>query len=411
MLECYSLGTTRSEQCTGGLVGLNSQGIIRSCYSTGWVYGEVEVGGLVGASVDGRVVSCYSWAQASGFSHIGGLMGTTTGVIESCYSIGVVQGNRFGGGLVADSSDAVKQCCWDIESSGHSGSAGGVGLTTLEMMDPEMLGLNGWAEDPNWILNPGQDYPRLVWEQTDGQAIAEPNVDWLEGDGSQEEPYQIATAAQLERLSKAGGLMDGHFFLMNSLDINEYTWGQAVIPFFNGTFDGGGHLIRHLTIQGNGHVGLFGMLYTEAQVCNLGLEAVDVNGLYSGVGSLAGHNKGSVTACFGKGEVAGKYATGGLIGRNEGSLVSCCFKGWVKGQGGLVGYNIYGRVVACYSHTAPCRSTPIPGVKTRQVHFLPICSEASVVDWSGTVSWRVLAFVSVWAAEDWSAGKRIRPRP
>jgi hypothetical protein len=50
-----------------------------------------------------------------------------------------------------------------METSGLLGSAGGVGLTTAEMMDPYMLGLNGFANDPNWVLDAGRDYPRLVW--------------------------------------------------------------------------------------------------------------------------------------------------------------------------------------------------------------------------------------------------------
>ena len=57
-------------------------------------------------------------------------------------------------------------------------SGAGVGLTTTEMMDPYMLGLNGFANDPNWVLDAGRDYPRLAWEGTVGQSI--PVVDLRE---------------------------------------------------------------------------------------------------------------------------------------------------------------------------------------------------------------------------------------
>ena len=32
------------------------------------------------------------------------------------------------------------------------------------MMDPYLLGLNDLANDLNWVLDAGRDYPRLAWQ-------------------------------------------------------------------------------------------------------------------------------------------------------------------------------------------------------------------------------------------------------
>ena len=75
---------------------------------------------------------------------------------------------------------SVTASFWDIETSGLTVSAGGAGLSTAEMMDAEILGLNGLGVDPKWVLDNGRDYPRLVWEGTPGQMIPELVIDWLD---------------------------------------------------------------------------------------------------------------------------------------------------------------------------------------------------------------------------------------
>ena len=68
------------------------------------------------------------------------------------------------GGLVGQNDyyrGIITSSIWDMETSGLTFSDGGFGLTTAEMMDSYMLGLIGFANDPNWILDAGRDYPRL----------------------------------------------------------------------------------------------------------------------------------------------------------------------------------------------------------------------------------------------------------
>ena len=89
---------------------------------------------------------------------------------------------------------------------------------------------------------------------------------------------------------------------------------------FSGKFDGGGHVIRNLSITNSGEcAGFFGTLASGALVEYLGLENVSVLG-YDKLGGLAGFNMGVVSQCYVTGKVeTNKSASnicGGFIGKN-----------------------------------------------------------------------------------------------
>jgi hypothetical protein len=365
-------------QDVGGLVGRNGAlyyqagGIVTRCYSTGAVGGDGNVGGLVGSNV-GHVTTCYSTGTVGGWWSVGGLAGWNYGDLTHCYSAGLVSSTGNAGGLVGESwSGNVLHSVWDIETSGVLGSAGGIGLTKAEMMDPQMLGLNGFANDPNWVLDAGRDYPRLAWQGTPGQIIPKPDIKWLEGVGTAKAPYRIDTADQLILLSKASILWDKHFVLGADIDLDPNLPGQnvftrAVIQVFTGVFDGNGHTISHLTIKGVRNLGLFGQLASAGQVKNLGV--VDVNVTGGGyVGGLVGENWGEVTQCYSTGAISG-YWVGGLVGFNPwGTVTQCYAAGAVSGTGhgqfsrvgGLVGCN-GSDVTQCYSTGAVSGTSPDVG--------------------------------------------------
>ena len=78
------------------------------------------------------------------------------------------------------------------------------------------------------------------------------------GDGSEEDPYIIATSAQLAYLQRqvyAYGYVDiyegEHFVLTRNLDLNNVPWtpiGQQKSSF-KGSIDGQGHTISNLTVS------------------------------------------------------------------------------------------------------------------------------------------------------------------
>jgi hypothetical protein len=371
--ECYSTCAVSGRDYVGGLVGLNA-GRVRQCYSTGAVSGYGNcVGGLVGSNAYFAAVSqCYSTGAVSGVDDVGGLVGGNgpDGTVNQCYSTGAVSGtgNHVGGLAGGENDGSTLLSVWDTETSGLSGSAGGVGLTTAEMMNPYILGVNGFANERNWVLDGDRDYPRLAWQGTLGQIIPEPDIGWLEGSGLAQDPYQIVTADQVVLLGKASILWGGHFVLGADIDLdpnlpNVPVFAQAVVPDFMGVFDGDGHIISHLTITGGSRLGLFGKLRSGAEVKNLGLVDVDVTGSGDYVGGLVAENWGGIVQCHSTGAVDGNDCVGGLVGTNEaapwaedwspGGAISQCYSTCVvrgtNDVGGLVGLNSEATVTQGYS--------------------------------------------------------------
>ena len=401
--KSYGTGTVSGSLSVGGLVGENSAGIVRQCYSTGYVSGSSNVGGLVGNNKKAVTLS-YSTSTTSGNDNVGGLAGLNNGDVNDCYSTGTVSGSQVcAGGLIGENGGNTIRCysagavsgkfdigglvgcslgnvlnsIWDMETSGLSGSSGGAGLTTNQMMDPSMLSLNGFANDPNWIIDAGLDYPRLAWQGTPGEFVPEPDTSWLEGAGTSESPYRIDSAEQLILTGKASILWDNDFVLSNDINLdpnfvdtnfiyanfadpnlsNGLVFGQAIIPAFRGVFDGNDHTISNLIIEGGSFLGVFGRLESEAILTKLATEDVKINGSGRYIGSLIGYNKkNDVSMCSGNGKISGYAWVAGLIGYNlEGSITQCYSTGTVDASlsvGGLVGENFKGSVMQCYSTSA-----------------------------------------------------------
>lgn len=204
------------------------------------------------------------------------------------------------------------------------------------------------------------------------------------GAGAPDDPYQIATAAQLVSIGSDPNLLDQHFILVADIDLDPNlpggrTFEQAVIapnsgmgfesPFdyqratpFTGAFDGNNRTIDHLTIRSghfpeSRHVGLFGRIGVHGVVRRLALANVSIRGATSGpgserVGALAGHNIGTVEGCHVTCTLDGGSDglwIGGVVGYNEGRISDCDVTGYVSRSqtaGGLVGYNT-GMIIRC----------------------------------------------------------------
>ncbi len=329
----------------GGLIGGNL-GTIADCYARGPVIGRGRCGGV------GGFVGC-NYRKDSGDSQV-----------TRCYATGRVSSGKGSfdlGGLVGMNGGTVTKCFWDTETSGIRVSDGGMGLTTAQMMAAQIYSHNGWAANPNWVMNSGKDYPHLVWEQTSGKSIPEPTFTWLEGSGTQENPYVVGTAKQLALISTAAILWDKSFFLVADLDLAGVDIRPIEAPdAFTGSFEGDNHLIRNLTIDANGipvsYLGLFGTIGSEGRVSDLGLQNVAIatgtGSLYCG--ALASKNNGTITNCYTTGAVTGNVTLGGLVGANTATITkshaTCLVKGTRNSRnvGGLIGYNT-GNVTNCYA--------------------------------------------------------------
>lgn len=357
LIRCWSdVKVAALGESAGGLVGYSAASRILLSCSTGSVCGQRYVGGAVGTNEEGNVVHCYATGAVMGSKCVAGLIGQNrNGSVIQCYSAGLVTGESDVGGLISWNSSAgrtrgvVDGCFWDTESSSQATSGAGTGRTTAQMHDIETFLAAGWDfvdEALNgtcgyWWM-PAGGYPLLCCR--DGVAPAMP-----EGSGTAEEPYLIRDANDL-------GVVwfepRAHYRLESSVDLSGIAWSVAVVPWFEGGFDGNGYAIDNLHIEGNSYLGLFGESGPEATIFNLGLETVDVNGSGNYVGALVGSNLGGIASSSSTGTIAGAWHVGGLAGINEGSISASNAAGTVRADryeaGGLVGRNL-GSVATSHS--------------------------------------------------------------
>ena len=174
----YSTGHVYGASEVGGLVGWNHAGTIGESYSTASVMGGWSAGGLVGRNLAGIVSNTYSTGIVRGDDMVGGLIGVNEGTVSSSYSTGSVTGSDRVGGLVgADTywgTGTATLSFWDVQTSGRTTSAGGMGRTTGQMKHTGTFSAAGWnitavavAERNTaytWNIVDGQTYPFLSWQ-------------------------------------------------------------------------------------------------------------------------------------------------------------------------------------------------------------------------------------------------------
>jgi len=157
--------------------------------------------------------------------------------------------------------------------------------------------------------------PAVVWSGT-----------YSGGYGRRTNPYRISAVADWQELIDSPNDWDKRFILLNDLDMQGVTLTPvAAGDEFTGIFDGRGHVIRNAVINQpeSDNVGLFGCLNWPGEICNLGVEDVNITG-HIKVGALVGFSEGvdyigggSITGCYATGQVSGTSVLGGLVGEIE----------------------------------------------------------------------------------------------
>ena len=185
------------------------------------------------------------------------------------------------------------------------------------------------------------------------------SVPFAGGDGTAQNPYQVATAEQLNAVRDE---LSAHYVLVSDIDLSGDTW----IPIgttnasFSGSFDGSGHTISHLTsgyFNSENYAGLFGYCDT-GYICNVHIKDSSIvltlsdRGINAGgiVGSLG--RDGRVEGCTYNGSIqitiTGSYGSsvGGIVGWSQGEITSCTnnsnivvdgVDGYDDAVGGIVG--------------------------------------------------------------------------
>lgn len=410
--RCSSFADVSGKYNTGGLIGTcgangDGGGYISECFSLGTLKGGgwYRVGGLIGVVNGGCIVNCYSNANMETGRHKGGLIGWIVvrgTVINSYYSGYMKYVSVIPGGFVESIQSNghmgyadVLNCFWDIDVSGTTSSrGGGTGKTTEEMKDAQTFSLWGAGCDA-WVIDSGNDYPRLAWEQTQGETIE--NTVCYEGQGTLAEPYLIQSAEDLNLLGQLPFCWNKSFKLTEDIDLSAYGdddfcfLGVSTVWPFSGHFDGSGHTISSFVYQvergyARDSVGIFahvkgdtamienvhlsqasvgnfnrydvgtlvGILETgEISLCSSSDHVVGTNDEWN-IGGLVGNAlAGRIFRCFATGTISGSARVGGLVGHNESAQIVECFSfGGITraghSGGGLVGYN-EGVISQCYS--------------------------------------------------------------
>jgi len=200
------------------------------------------------------------------------------------------------------------------------------------------------------------------------------------GTGSEEDPFIIATAAQLKQLATHindgnDNFNDKHYKLINDIDLLDYQTGVGWISigaafetqFRGNVFDGNYKIITGLYMDNESldRMGLFGYV-GNSTIKNLGVEDVNLTSstfAYSCIAAVVGYNiSGTVSNCYSTGIInssatnSGAIA-GGIVGYNTGFIYNCYSTANINASntgslsiaGGVVGINMGGRVSGCYS--------------------------------------------------------------
>lgn len=184
------------------------------------------------------------------------------------------------------------------------------------------------------------------------------------GNGTETDPYIIATAAQLDEVRN---FPSACFELSKDIDLSSYlnsnSSGWTPIKDFTGKFDGKKHTIKGLwiSLSSISSVGLFANIQgssdnKRASVSNLFVN-ISKKGITGGsyVGGICGYlYYGNIENCMVTGDVSGDQYVGGVVGGDSGngynsSIISqCASSGNITATKGYVGGIVGNKSQACY---------------------------------------------------------------
>lgn len=390
----YNMGnliTTTYKRSTGsnaGIVGeIFQESVVRNCWNSGDIKASVGVGGIIGLNDSSTVENVYNRGTLTVDSIAAGVCYYLrySATLKNAYHAGkIVQkknATRSGGvvGLMAERTspkvrNVVSDSYFNSQTMGTSNpptaaigtTAGTVkntsALPTATMTTGRFAIMLGNAYKQDDAVNDG--YPTFLAE---GETYGVKDI-FAGGDGSEGNPFQIATATQLRNMEylvnkKNSEYGASHYKLIADISLNENTenyanwattaptnaWtpmGSDTTVSFKGVFDGGNFSISGIYTNAR-YSGLFGVVDDGAVVKNLVIKEsfIKTTNRSGMVGSVAGYSKSAtIENVSNEGNVYALYAAsvgydtlssvGGIVGRmNGGLLKDVSNKGSVEGRG------------------------------------------------------------------------------
>lgn len=214
----------------------------------------------------------------------------------------------------------------------------------------------------NWSVNMRVNKPQLARRAMSSTVRfargavtwpAAPTLNWS-GDGSEGNPYLIATVRQMQLLAESVRLGNDYAgkhvalacdLAMDSLPLAFRPVGSASHPF-NGTFDGQGHRITGLQLTESVEVddyGLFGYAGPVSEIKNLAVDSLVLTAYGTRAGGVAGYSAGVMShVAVTRASISQRNINGGgVVGEFCGAQLSdASFSGSITGggnTGGVVG--------------------------------------------------------------------------
>lgn len=364
---------TRSAWSSAGIVGeMFRESKVSNSWNSGNVIGvQSTAGGIAGYCDSSTIENVYNRGSVTSDSVTGGVVGVLriSSKLTGGYNTGAVSSKvaakRGGviGQMVERSSPKVRNIVSDsyynsqtigstnAPTAAIGTSAGTVtntsALPTATMTTGRFAIMLGSAYKQDDAVNDG--YPTFLAE---GETYGVKDI-FAGGDGSENNPFQIATATQLRNMEylvnkKNKEYGASHYKLVADITLNEntsaYTTWATTAPAntwtpmgtdstvsFKGIFDGANYSISGVYSNAK-FSGLFGVIDAGAVVKNLTIKEslVKTTSASGRVGMLAGYNKGRIHNVHNKGNVNANMTTtstvigGGVIGFNEGGNIDSC---------------------------------------------------------------------------------------
>ena len=378
----------RSTGSNAGIAGeIFQNSVIRNCWNSGDIKSSVGVSGIVGLNDSSTVENVYNRGTLTVDSIAAGICYYLrySATIKNAYHAGkIVQKKnmaRSGGivGLMAERTspkvrNIVSDSYFDSQViAGTNPPTAAIGTTagtvtntsalpTATMTTGRFAIMLGNAYKQDDAVNDG--YPTFLGE---GETYGVVDI-FAGGDGSDENPFLIATATQLRNMEylvnkKNKEYGASHYKLIADISLNEnsanYTTWNTTAPAntwtpmgsdttlsFKGVFNGDNHSISGIYTNAK-FSGLFGAIDAGAIVKNVSIKEsfVKTTNRSGMVGSVAGYSKSAtIKNVSNEGNVYALYAAsvgydtlssiGGIVGRmNGGLLKDVSNKGSVEGRG------------------------------------------------------------------------------
>ena len=259
--------------------------------------------------------------------------------------------------------------------------------------------------------NPRFRYTYNITVQEEGLEIAsiEQSIDWNAtnpGSGGitlkdhydqATKTYYVYTADGLDAWAeKAKTDLTVSCILMDDIDYNDKEWTAIGDPGnqYAGTFDGGGHTIRNIKINGNAqNNGLFGYIagggivknltvknasmttsgtkygiiaaWNDGTIENCVVSSCDITGSSDYVGCISYQNFGRISCCRVDDANVSCGSFGGIVWLNNGRIEASSFQGHIDADGGaLVETNsiIGGTIIACWTDATHEEGKTVAGI-------------------------------------------------